>query len=210
MEVITNERDLHSGLFGGAVHNPLNIISQILSKVQKKFAGITLRKDPLHCLYTSFDIHGIIGGFQGSGSKTVIPNKASAKFSVRLVPGQKSGDMVRRVRSFVKANIPKGVKVNLKILGTGEAFVARGNSKYLKLAKRSMKKIFGKEPILVRSGGSIPVVSVIVRNLGVEMVLMGYGLPDDNLHAPNEKFDLDQFYKGIECNVEFLLGWTAE
>ena len=110
----------------------------------------------------------------------------------------------------MKVNLPKGVKVNLKILGTGEAFVVRGNSKYLKLAKRSMKKIFGKEPILVRSGGSIPVVSVIVRNLGVEMVLMGYGLPDDNLHAPNEKFDLDQFYKGIECNVEFLLGLTAE
>src|SRR5690606_30133988 len=149
--------------------------------------------------YPSFDIHGFTGGFQGEGSKTVIPCKATVKFSIRLIPGQNPHNIEEVVRKFVLKNIPKGAKFKLEIFGQGKAFVANKSGKYMHIAKNSMKKIFGRIPILEKRGGSIPVVPIIAEKLEAEVILMGYGLPDDNLHAPNEKFNLNQFYRGIEC-----------
>jgi acetylornithine deacetylase/succinyl-diaminopimelate desuccinylase-like protein len=205
LEVVTATRDLHSGLYGGAVHNPLNIISGLMAKLgQSKLGRTPLRKLPLNAAHSSFDIHGIVGGYQGAGPKTVIPNKASVKFSLRLTPDQSPDSVVKAVRKFIKTNIPSGLRTNLKVLGTGGAFLAKSKSSYLALASRAMEKTFGKKPVFTRSGGSIPIIPTIARETGAEVIMMGYGLPDDNLHSPNEKFDLDQFYKGMECNVEFL------
>lgn len=204
MEVITGEKDLHSGIFGGSVRNPLNTIAKILSELETKFNNPKLIAIPENAKATCLDLHGIVGGFQGEGAKTVIPNKASAKFSVRLTPAQTPTKVIKMVRSFVEQRTLKGVDINLKVLGTGEAFLANDSGPYMQLALKSMGKIFGKTPELSRSGGSIPIVVTIAKKTGAEMILMGYGLPDDNLHSPNEKLDLDQFYKGIECNLEFL------
>lgn len=204
MEVVTGEKDLHSGLYGGAVRNPLNTIAKLICELEAKYAKKKLIALPENAKATSFDVHGIIGGFQGQGSKTVIPNKATVKFSIRLTPAQQPSKIVKAVRSFVSERTLKGVKINLRVLGAGEAFLADDTGKYMQCARNAMKDIFGKEPILSRSGGSIPIVSTIAKKTGAEVILMGYGLPDDNLHSPNEKFDLDQFYKGIECNLKFL------
>ena len=204
MEVITGDKDMHSGLYGGAVRNPLNIINRILSELEPKFASSKLVGVPENAKSSSFDVHGIIGGFQGEGSKTVIPNVARAKFSIRLTPAQNPLKVTKAVRSFVKFRTLKGVTINLKVLGTAEAFLATDTGKYMQIGKLALKKVFGRSPVLNRSGGSLPIISAISKKLGAEMVLMGYGLPDDNLHAPNEKLDLDQFYKGIECNLEFM------
>lgn len=206
MEVVTGDNDLHSGIYGGAVRNPLNTINKILSELEPKFANSKLIPVPENAKSSSFDVHGITGGFQGEGAKTVIPNYAKVKFSVRLTPAQNPLKVAKMVKSFVGQRTLKGVKINLRVLGMGESFLAPDDGKYIKLAKRSMRKIFDKEPVLSRSGGSIPIIPTLARKLGAEIVMMGYGLPDDNLHAPNEKFDLEQFYKGIECNMEFLKG----
>ena len=206
MEVITGKKDLHSGLFGGSVRNPLNEISKILSQLEKRFANKKLIPIPENAKTCSFDVHGIAGGFQGLGAKTVIPNKASVKFSIRLTPAQSPQKIVKAVKSFVKERTLKDVEINLKILGMGEGFLADDSGKYMKLAIECIRKVFGKKPALSRSGDSIPIVSTLSKKTGAEVILMGYGLPDDNLHSPNEKFDLDQFYKGIECNIEFLRG----
>ncbi len=203
LEIETGKTDLHSGLYGGVVLNPLNLISDLMSRLGKEI-NTKLREEPENARFPSFDVHGILGGFQGEGSKTVIPNKAKVKFSLRLIPGQKPEERVSFVKNFVKKNTPRGVKTSLRVLGTGQPFLTKENSSYLKSAKQSMKKIFSKSPVLTRSGGSIPIIPVIAEVLKCEVLLMGYGLPDDNLHAPNEKFDLDQFYKGIECNIDFL------
>ncbi len=204
LEIITAKNDLHSGLYGGAAHNPLNILSRILSKLEEKMAGHELRREPVNAEFPSFDVHGISGGFQDEGAKTVIPMSARAKFSIRLVPGQNPNEIEKQVRAELKMNLPRGVKTNLKTLGKGEPFSVRNGNKYLGLACASIREIFDRKPIMTKSGGSIPIVATISSVLGAEVILMGYGLPDDNLHAPNEKFDLHQFYKGIECNMDFL------
>ncbi len=205
LTVRTAAQDLHSGLYGGAAHNPLNLIARMMTLArQELLEDDRLRKEPENARYPSLDIHGIRGGYIGEGSKTVIPAEASVKFSIRIVPSQSPEKVAKATARFVRKYTPKGVRADLKILGQGEAFLIAGESEYLKLAQAAMKKIFGREPALTRSGGSIPIVSTISRFLGAEVILMGYGLPDDNLHSPNEKFDLEQFYKGIECNVDFL------
>lgn len=204
MKVVTAKQDLHSGLFGGAAYNPLNLIAKITGLIQKEFADERLRKKPGNSRYPSFDIHGITGGYTGEGSKTVIPSEASVKFSIRIVGGQDPNKIAKQVLRLVKTFTPKGVEIDLKVLGKAEAFSVTGESRLLQLALNSMKKVFGKKPCLVRCGGSIPIVADIAKHLGAEVILMGYGLPDDNLHSPNEKFDLNQFFKGIECNMDFL------
>jgi acetylornithine deacetylase/succinyl-diaminopimelate desuccinylase-like protein len=204
MKVVTAKQDLHSGLFGGGVYNPLNLITKIMGIIQKEFTDERLRKEPENARYPSFDIHGIRGGYVGDGSKTVIPKEASVKFSLRIIGGQDPNKIAKQVLRIVKTFTPKGVDIDLKVLGKAEAFSVSGGSRYLQLAEESMKRVFGQKPTLTRKGGSIPIVADIAKHLEAEVILMGYGLPDDNLHSPNEKMDLDQFYKGIECNMEFL------
>ena len=152
----------------------------------------------------SLDINGIWSGFTGHGAKTVIPAEAKAKVSMRLVPDQTNAEITRKAAAYLKKIAPKAVKVTVEELHGGPAWVAPTDHPALAAGGRAMKRAFGKAPVFVREGGSIPIVSSFERRLGVPAVLMGFGLHDDNLHAPNEKFDLDQFYRGIEASAYLM------
>ena len=147
----------------------------------------------------SLDINGIWGGFMGEGAKTVIPAEAHAKISSRLVPNQTSKEIARKIESFLKKIAPKAVKVKVRELHGAEPWLAETDHPALEAAGRAVKRAFGKVPVFMREGGSIPVITDFDRMLGVPAVLLGIGLHDDNLHAPNEKLDLDNFYRGNEA-----------
>jgi acetylornithine deacetylase/succinyl-diaminopimelate desuccinylase-like protein len=152
----------------------------------------------------TMDVHGMPGGFIGAGAKTVIPAKALAKISFRLVPGMKPDDIFAKYKKFVEEVAPKGVQVNVRLIHSGEPIVVSTDNEYIRAAKTAMAEVFGKETVFVRGGGSIPIVGDFVRELKVPTVMMGFGLPDDNLHAPNEKFHLANFHRGIESIVRFF------
>jgi acetylornithine deacetylase/succinyl-diaminopimelate desuccinylase-like protein len=152
----------------------------------------------------TLEINGIWGGFTGEGAKTVIPAEAHAKFSCRLVPNQTPKEIEKKVLAYMKKIAPKSVKVNVRHLHGGEAWLAETDHPALQAAGRAVKKAFGKAPIFTREGGSIPVVASFDTMLKVPAVMMGIGLHDDNLHAPNEKIDLDQFFKGNEAAAYLL------
>ena len=152
------------------------------------------------------DVHGMPGGFTGAGAKTVIPAKAVAKISFRLVPGMKPDDVFAKYKAFVDEIIPAGVSVEVRMIHSGEPIVVSTDKRYVRAATQAMAAVFGKATVFVRGGGSIPIVGDFVRELGIPTVLMGFGLPDDNLHAPNEKFNLSNFHRGIESIVRFLAG----
>ena len=159
----------------------------------------------------TMDVHGMPGGFIGAGAKTVIPAKATAKISFRLVPGMKPDDIFAKYKAFVEQIAPDGVTVDVRLIHSGEPIVVSTDNAYVHAATAAMGEVFGKETVFIRGGGSIPVVGDFVRVLGIPTVLMGFGLPDDNLHAPNEKFNLGNFHRGIESIVRFLakVGETA-
>jgi acetylornithine deacetylase/succinyl-diaminopimelate desuccinylase-like protein len=150
------------------------------------------------------EVHGIRGGFVGEGAKTVIPARATAKISTRLVADQRTGEAADQLRAAIKAACPKGVTAELKVLSSGEPSLTDPDNPYIDAAAEAMKQIFGKETVYIRSGGSIPIVGVFDRYLGIPSVLMGFGLPDDNLHAPNEKFHLPNLFRGIEAVARYL------
>ncbi len=152
----------------------------------------------------TMDVHGIPGGFTGAGAKTVIPAKATAKISFRLVPGMKPEDVFAKYKAFVEDIVPAGVSVEVRMIHSGEPIVVSTDNEYVRAATAAMAEVFGKETVFVRGGGSIPIVGDFVRELNIPTVLMGFGLPDDNLHAPNEKFNLGNFHRGIESIVRFL------
>jgi len=152
----------------------------------------------------TMDVHGMPGGFIGAGAKTVIPAVAMAKISFRLVPGMSPEAIYAKYKAFVEEITPKGVTVAVRLIHTGEPIVVSTDNEYVRAATAAMAEVFGKETVFIRSGGSIPVVGDFVRELGVPTVMMGFGLPDDNLHAPNEKFHLANFHRGIESIVRFL------
>jgi acetylornithine deacetylase/succinyl-diaminopimelate desuccinylase-like protein len=152
----------------------------------------------------SLDINGIWGGFAGEGAKTVIPAEAHAKISMRLVPEQTPREIGRKVGAHLKRIAPKSVKVSVRDLHGGEAWVAPTDHPALLAAGRALERGFGRKPVFIREGGSIPVVATFDRVLRVPTVLMGIGLQDDNLHAPNEKLELSNFYRGIET-AAFLM-----
>jgi acetylornithine deacetylase/succinyl-diaminopimelate desuccinylase-like protein len=152
----------------------------------------------------SLDINGIWSGFTGEGAKTVIPAEAHAKVSMRLVPDQTPKEIYRKAAAYIKKLAPKSVKVTVRDLHGGDAWVAPTDHPALKSAGNAMLRAFGRKPVFVREGGSIPIVPSFEHMLKVPVVLMGIGLPDDNLHAPNEKMDLDQFYKGIEASAYLM------
>jgi len=144
----------------------------------------------------SLDINGIWSGFTGEGAKTVIPAEASAKVSMRLVPDQTPRDIAHKVGFFLKKIAPKSVKVTVRDLHGGEGWITSPDSSQIQAARRALKRAFGKDACFVREGGSIPVVASFDQILKAPVILMGFGLSDDNLHAPNEKMDLDNFYGG--------------
>lgn len=152
----------------------------------------------------SLDINGIWSGFTGEGAKTVIPAKAHAKVSMRLVPDQTPKEIARKFRKQIKKLAPKSVKVEVRDLHGGSAWLADTSHPALKAAGRAVERAFGATPVFVREGGSIPIVATFASELRVPCVLMGIGLNDDNLHAPNEKMDLDNFFRGNEA-AAFLL-----
>ena len=150
------------------------------------------------------EVHGMPGGFIGEGAKTVIPAKAKAKVSLRIVPNMDPQRTFDLYRDFVLANVPRGVEVNVRLLSMGDPMIIRTDNPYIQASTEAMKEVFGKDTVFVRSGGSIPIVGDFDKHLGIPSVMMGFGLPDDNLHAPNEKFHIANFYRGIESIVRFL------
>ncbi len=158
----------------------------------------------------TLDVHGMPGGFIGAGAKTVIPAKALAKVSMRLVPDMTPAESFAKYKAYVESIVPKGVEIAVRLIHSGDPIVVSTDNVYVKAATEAMHEVFGKETVFVRGGGSIPIVGDFVRELKIPTVMMGFGLPDDNLHAPNEKFHLANFYRGIESIVRFLSAWRLD
>jgi acetylornithine deacetylase/succinyl-diaminopimelate desuccinylase-like protein len=152
----------------------------------------------------TLDVHGMPGGFIGAGAKTVIPAKATAKVSMRLVPDMKSEEAFSQYKSFVESLCPSGIELTVRLIHSGDPIVINTDNPYVKAAEKAMRQVFDKDTVFIRSGGSIPIVGDIERNLKIPSVMMGFGLPDDNLHAPNEKFHIQNFYRGIESIILFF------
>jgi len=152
----------------------------------------------------TLDVHGIPGGFVGAGAKTVIPAKALAKVSMRLVPGMTPAKSFAIYKAYVEKIAPAGVEVEVRLIHSGDPCLVRVDNPYIQAATRALREVWGKDTVFIRSGGSIPIVGDFDRHLGMPSVMMGFGLPDDNIHAPNEKFHLKNFELGIESVVRFL------
>jgi len=152
----------------------------------------------------TLEVHGIAGGFTGAGAKTVIPARASAKVSMRLVPEQDPDDILRKFTRYVMSLVPRGIELKVSVHSKGKPVVVSTDSRYIQAATQALREVFGKETVFIRSGGSVPIVGQFQRDLGIPTVMMGLGLPDDNIHAPNEKFHIPNFYRGIESLVRWL------
>lgn len=241
VEVIGPNRDLHSGVYGGAVANPVTILCKMIASLHDENNHITipgfyddvqelstaerseLNKAPFDeneykkdlgveklwgengystiertGIRPTLEVNGIWGGYIGEGAKTVLPSKANAKISMRLVPGQQSEKITKLFREHFEKIAPKSVQVKVTPHHGGEPVVTPTDSIAYKAAYRAITESFGKEPIPTRGGGSIPIVALFEKELGIKTVLMGFGLDSDNLHSPNEKYDIANFYKGIE------------
>lgn len=252
VEVTGPNRDLHSGVYGGAVANPATILCRMIASLHDKNNHITipgfydkvakmtpaerkaLNKAPFNEKeykkdlgvkelwgekgYTTLErtgtrptieVNGIWGGYMGEGAKTVLPATAHAKISMRLVPNQQSAEIERLFTAHFKKIAPDNVKVKVTPVHGGEAAVTPTDSIAYKAAEKAIETTFGKKPIPTRGGGSIPVVALFEKALKVKSVLLGFGLDNDNLHSPNEKYDLFNFYKGIET-IPYFHQYFAE
>lgn len=252
VEVTGANRDLHSGVYGGAVANPITILAKMIASCHDENNHITIphfyddvveatteeRKLMAAAPYSeaeykndlgvkelwgekgyttnertgirpTLELNGIWGGYTGEGAKTVLPSKAYAKISARLVPNQSSEKITEMLLQYFRKIAPAGVTVNAFELHGGEPYMTPIDSKAYKAAARSIETTFGKKPIPVRGGGSIPICSILEKELDVKIVFMGFGLDSDNLHSPNEKYDLVNFYKGIET-IPFFHKYFAE
>jgi acetylornithine deacetylase/succinyl-diaminopimelate desuccinylase-like protein len=152
----------------------------------------------------TLEVHGMPGGFTAAGAKTVIPAKAAAKVSMRLVPNQDPDDILKKYTTYIKKLTPKGIEIKIKVHSKGPAAVIPTNNRFVKAATEALHEVFKKDTVFIRSGGSIPIVTDFQDVLKVPSVMMGFGLPDDNLHAPNEKFHIPNFYRGIESIIRFF------
>jgi acetylornithine deacetylase/succinyl-diaminopimelate desuccinylase-like protein len=232
--------DLHSGSFGGSVHNPIQVLAEMIAQLHDKNGRVTIsgfydrvrtlskkerdayKKLPwsdkeyakqlgLKALYgekgftslerlwarPTLECNGIWGGFTGEGAKTVLPSKASAKISMRLVPDQDSHAIAKLFERHIRKIAPKTVQVSIQNLHGGEAVITPIESPGVKAAVAALEKGFGKKPLYQREGGSIPIVVQFKEILGLDSVLLGFGLPDENSHAPNEFLNLGNFFGGI-------------
>ncbi len=151
----------------------------------------------------TLDVNGFVSGWTGPGSKTVIPARASFKFSMRLVPDQDPDEIAALAEAYLQRAAPEGYRVRVEVHQGARPVLVPRDAPPVRAAARALKAAFGRDPVFVREGGSIPIVTAFAEELGAPVVLMGFGLPDDNLHAPNEKFDLDNFEKGIEAAKAF-------
>ena len=152
----------------------------------------------------TLEVHGIAGGFTAAGSKTVIPARATAKVSIRLVPKQNPDKVIAAYKKFVKEKTPAGIETEVRILGASPAIVVNPDHPAIHIAAQSFRDILGKETVFIRSGGSIPIVGDFATHLGIPTILMGFGLPDDGLHSPNEKYKVANYYAGIMTIAHFF------
>ncbi len=246
IEVTSANRDLHSGIFGGAVANPINELSKILSKLVSKKGKIKIphfyddveevskkeremmAKTPFDKkeykksldikkvhgekgfstlertgIRPSLDICGIWGGYTDEGSKTVLPSKAYAKISTRLVPHQTFEKISELLEKYIYEIAPDYVTVDIKRLHGARSYVCPIDSKEYQCAEKAYEKVFDKKPVPVRSGGSIGVIPIFEQVLGVKPLLMGFGLEENAIHSPNESFQVDLYKKGIKTIIEF-------
>jgi len=152
----------------------------------------------------TLEVHGIRGGFIAEGAKTVIPARALAKVSLRLVADQRPDEAIAQIKKAVAAACPKGVTAEFNVIHFAPPSLVNPDNRFIQCAAEAMKQVFGKETVYIRSGGSIPIVAAFDESLGIPSVMMGFGLPDDNLHAPNEKLHLPNFFRGIEAVARYL------
>jgi acetylornithine deacetylase/succinyl-diaminopimelate desuccinylase-like protein len=241
VEVTAANRDLHSGIYGGAVANPINVLCEMIAGMKDSSKKITIpgfykdvmevsaaersemAKAPFNLdnykkaldieavegedgfstiertgIRPSFDVCGIWGGYTGEGAKTVLPSKAYAKISFRLVPNQQSKDIDKLFEAYFTAVAPKSVKVKVTSLHGGQGYVSPIDTKAYRAAARAIEDAFGKKPVPTRSGGSIPIIADFEEVLGVKSILLGFGLDSDAIHSPNENYPVANFLKGIE------------
>ncbi len=186
--------------------NPLNIEQTLKEEMGVNVFSGENEYSPLERLGArpTLEVHGIKGGFVGEGAKTVIPAVATAKISLRLPPPLRSGDVFALFEKRVKELTPPDIRVTVSALHGGEAVLVEPDSLPMQAATAALEETYGMKPILLREGGSIPIAALFYEILQVPVVLMGFGLPDDNLHAPNEKYSLSQFYKGLRSVASFL------
>ncbi|TAF33521.1 MAG: dipeptidase [Cytophagales bacterium] len=252
VEVTGPNRDLHSGIYGGGVANPINILCEMISKLKDSNEHITIphfydkvvelsadeREEMANVPFSlddykaeldlsdihgekgyttlertsvrpTLDVNGIWGGYTGEGSKTIIPSKAYAKISMRLVPNQDSKEISDLFADYFKKLAPPSVKVKVSYHHGGEPYLASTDSVPYQAAKLAFKKTFGKKPIPTRGGGSIPIVAMFKQVLGLDSILMGFGLDSDAIHSPDEHYGLFNFYKGIET-LPYFYQYYAE
>jgi acetylornithine deacetylase/succinyl-diaminopimelate desuccinylase-like protein len=241
VEVTGPNRDLHSGVYGGAVANPITILAKMIASMHDENNHITIpgfyddvvvstdeeralmAKAPFNeqaykeelgikelwgekgfttmertGIRPTMELNGIWGGYIGEGAKTVLPSKAFAKISARLVPNQSSDKITDLIINHLQKIAPANVTVKATLHHGGEPYMTPIDSKGYKAAAKAIETTFGKQPIPVRGGGSIPICSLFERELGIKIIFMGFGLDSDNLHSPNEKYNIENYYKGIE------------
>jgi acetylornithine deacetylase/succinyl-diaminopimelate desuccinylase-like protein len=252
VEVTGPNRDLHSGVYGGAVANPATILAKMIASCHDEHNHITIpgfyddvveatpeerrmmaaapfdekayREDlgvdavwgekgyttnERTGIRPTLEVNGIWGGYTGEGAKTVLPSKAFAKISARLVPNQSSTVITAKLLDYFRSIAPPGVHVSATEHHGGEPYMTPVDSVAYKAAAAAIRESFGKDPIPVRGGGSIPICALFEKELGVKIVFLGFGLDSDNLHSPNEKYDLFNFYKGIETIPYFHKHFAA-
>jgi len=240
VEVTGPNADLHSGIFGGAVANPINVLCKMIADMQDEKGHITIpgfyddvlevtaeerakmAKAPFNLenykksldikevkgeegfttnertgIRPTFDVCGIWGGYTGEGAKTVLPSKAYAKISCRLVPNQKHEKIAKLFKEYFESIAPDYVKVKVDYLHGGPSYVCPIDLPAYKAAEKAYEEVYGKQPVPVRSGGSIPIIATFEEVLGIKSVLMGFGLGSDAIHSPNENYPLEQFFNGI-------------
>jgi acetylornithine deacetylase/succinyl-diaminopimelate desuccinylase-like protein len=246
IEVTGPNRDLHSGHFGGAVANPINVLCKMIADITDEDGRITIptfyddveelsaaEKDMMakapfseekykkaidveelfgekgyttlerNSCRPSFDVCGIWGGYTGEGSKTVLPSKAYAKLSCRLVPHQDAEKISKLFIDYIHRIAPKYIKVKITQHHGGQSYVCPIDLPAYKAAEKGFAVAFGKQPLAIRRGGSIPIIPAFEKMLGLKSVLMGFGLERNAIHSPNESFGIELFYTGIEAVAEF-------
>jgi acetylornithine deacetylase/succinyl-diaminopimelate desuccinylase-like protein len=152
----------------------------------------------------TFEVHGIAGGFTAAGAKTVIPAKAVAKVSIRVVPWQNPDQVVAAFGEWLRKNTPKGIRIEVRVLSASPGLLVNPDHPAIAVAARAFGDVFGKPTVFIRSGGSIPIVGDFANHLGIPTILMGFGLPDDGLHSPNEKYKIENYYMGIMTIAHFF------
>ncbi|MGY6561141.1 MAG: dipeptidase [Luteibaculaceae bacterium] len=252
VEVTGPNRDLHSGLYGGAVANPINALCEMIAALKDENGSITIpgfyddmdsvseeaRKELARIPFSqerynksigitkeagekgystlerasirpTLDVNGIWGGYTGEGSKTVLPSKAFAKISMRLVPGQSPEKITQLFKKHFESSAPEGITVDVKPHHGGEPYLTPIDFPAYQAASKAIEETFGKTPIAHRGGGSIPIVALFEQHLGLKTLLLGFGLDTDAIHSPNEHYGLDNFYKGIETIPLFYKNYCA-